>query len=406
MITVYLDNQDYSTLTDPKQQSLALAATRAKLLDLSRSGAVRFVFSSVAICEAVPLTPESVSLAEMKAALLVDLCGSNVLVSFDRLVSMEIEAMLGRTKNLVQPIDSDGTWFPDLGSPDEEGSIWRHMQDMADADLKQQGLPRQQRRAMARKLVKHGKPRAAFLSHLDQQNSRPMTSALMEKYPMRPEHAELMVRYGLGRASEQEFMEALAGSLRDPRWMMRWFATDHALASPIAEIVRRPGRELGEMTRKLAAASLKYANALTMLDPDGLDPIGRNGQITREWAEFQERQLVSIACRLALSWFGANLPQVTASIVDVSCPGLSTTIRSLYSSVWDNVGGGRKELPSDSQPVDALHALYAPYVDVFRADRFMAPHIQRQVSRHRTIVVPRLSQLVETIEQQLSANAS
>jgi hypothetical protein len=54
------------------------------------------------------------------------------------------------------------------------------------------------------------------------------------------------------------------------------------------------------------------------------------------------------------------------------------------------------------QPVDALHALNAPYVHVFRADGYMSPHIQRQVQRHGTIVIPRLANLVEVLTKEVS----
>lgn len=406
MITVYLDSQDYSALTDPRRQSPEVATIRTELINLSKSGHVKFVFSNIAICEAAPLTPESVHLAEMKADLLVELCGLNALVSFDRLVSMELKALLGHAKDPIQIITSDGTWFPDIGPSDEKDSVWQYIQQTAEADLRQQGLSRQQRRSAVRKLVKHGRPRTALLSHFEQQNSQQLAADLLEKYPMHPKHADTIAQYCLGRVSEQQFNQALIESLRDPRWMMRWFATNHSLANPIAETVRQPGRELAEVMRKLIAASMNHLEALSISYPEEKYPMGPNGTIAREWAGFQERQIINIARTLTLKWFGAEDLTATINDIEANCPGLTTTIRSIYSSAWDNVGGGRKELPSDSQPVDALHAMYAPYIDVFRADRQMAPHIQKQVNRHKTIVVARLPQLIKVIEQRLSSENS
>lgn len=404
MITVYLDSQDYSNLTDPKQLTPALNATRDSLLAYARAGTVRFLFSSVAICEFVPLSSESVHLAAKKAEFLSDLCGTNALVSFDRLISMEINALFGNAGGSVDPIDPQGTWFPDLAPLDEEMSVWQRMQGMVGADLIQQGLPRKQRRAISRKLVKRGQPCAALRSLLEKHDSRSTAAAIIEKYPMRPEQADLIAQYVLGRVSEVQFRQALVESLRDPRWMMQWFATTHSLAGPIAEIVRRPGRELGEQMRILAKISLDYIVALSALNPTGPSPTGRHGDMTKKWSEFQDRQLVNIVCTLAQGKFNTDLPDISTSQVSKCCIGLATTLGSLYSSVWENVGGGRKELPSDSQFVDALHALYAPYVDIFRADRFMAPHILKQVATHGTTVVPRLPLLVEAIEKRLSQN--
>lgn len=213
-----------------------------------------------------------------------------------------------------------------------------------------------------------------------------------------------MARYGLGLATEKDFTEALMGSLRDPRWMMKWFATNHAMSSPIAEIVRKPGRELGEYIRKLVEISIQRASALRENGLDS-DPTRRFGEISCRWMEMQGRQLVTLV-QNAASARNIILGAITPEDVDRYCPGISATVRALYSSAWENVAGSRKEEPSDSQPVDALHAMYAPYVRVFRADKFMAPHIQKQVNRYGTIVVPRLTQLVGVLESEAQRNTS
>lgn len=403
MITVYLDSQDYSILTDQKQLTPELNAVRDRLLTYSRSGLVRFFFSGVVVCEAVPLTPDSVTLAAQKADFLGDLCGENALVSLDKLISREILVLLGKAEPPVDAVDPEGNWFPEMGPPDKEGDVWQRMEFLLNEDLKLNGMTRQQRRAMNRKFVKNGRPRPEFQALLDQQDGREISAAFVAQYPMRPEHANLMSEYALGRASEEQFMEALTGSLRDPRWMMRWFATNHSLASPISDIVRKPGREFGELLRTLVKVSFDYTNKLIALNPADHNPSGRHGELSKEWTDFQDRQILSITRMLSSRWCNTEITDVNIEDVNSSCRGLVTTLRSLYSSVWENVGGGRKEAPSDSQFVDALHALYAPYVDVFRADRFMSPHIERQVTRKDgTTVVAKLQQLPEAIEKRLS----
>ena len=261
------------------------------------------------------------------------------------------------------------------------------------------GLSRQQRRAKARALIKNGKPRPKLKALLDQQDPRAYAAEVLKQYPMRSDYAEVMARYGLGRATEKEFTDALMNSLSDPRWMMKWFTTQHAMSSPIAEMVRKPGRELGQAMRALADVSNRWAATLRDGGVDE-DPTGKKGEIASRWQEMEERQLVDIVLRIA-TVRGVNLGAYVAADVATHCPGIAAGVKSLYSSVWANVGGGRKEEASDSQPVDALHAFYAPYIKVFRADRFMAPHIQKQVKISGTIVVPRLSLLVGTLKNQL-----
>jgi len=363
------------------------------------------VFSSVVVCEAVPLTPNSIPLAAQKADFLSDLCGKNALVSFDKLLSKEMAVLLGKAVTPVNAIDPEGNWFPEIGIPDRGSDIWQHIEFLLNEDLKQTGMTRQQRRATSRKFVKNGHPRPEFQALLDRQDGKEISAAFVAQYPMRPEHANLMSQYILGRASETQFMDALIGSLRDPRWMMRWFASNYSLASPISEIVRKPGRELGEQIRTLVKLSLDYANKLVALNPTGHNPLGRHGKLTKQWADFQDRQILNITRTLSNEWFHTEITDVNIDDVNASCRGLVTVLRSLYSSAWENIGGSRKEEPSESQFVDALHALYAPYVDVFRADRFMSPHIERQVTRKDgTTVVAKLQQLPEAIEKRVSEN--
>ena len=49
MITCYLDSQDYSVLTDPKQNSFDRRKIKEALLHFSRSKQVQFAFSAAAV---------------------------------------------------------------------------------------------------------------------------------------------------------------------------------------------------------------------------------------------------------------------------------------------------------------------------------------------------------------------
>lgn len=400
MITCYLDSQDYSALTDPKLETPDRREIADALLHFARSKQVRFAFSAAAVCEAVALTPDAAHLAELKADLLSDLCGSNALVSFDRLVGAEVEALSLRTNRPGDMFDPQGRWFPEISVDESPQELWQKMSVLAEEEMGTMGMSRQQRRAKTRTLIKNGKPRPWLKAHLNRQDPKVYAAELLKQYPMRADYAEIMGRYALGRATEREFTDALMNSLSDPRWMMKWFTTQHAMSSPIAEMVRKPGRELGQAMRALASVSNQWAATLRDVGLDD-DPTGKKGEIAFRWQEMEKRQLVDIAQRIATAK-RVDLGRYVAADVETYCPGIAAGVKSLYSSVWANVGGGRKEEASDSQPVDALHAFYAPYVQIFRADRFMAPHIQKQVTNAGTIVVPRLSQLVNTLKKQLS----
>jgi len=261
------------------------------------------------------------------------------------------------------------------------------------------GLSRQQRRANARAVIKHGKPRAELRAHLESQDPKAIVAEIQEKYPMRPDYAAVITDYAFGRASEAALVEALTNSLKDLQWMMKWFSTDHSLSNPIADIVRRPGRELGQLARHLVVTSLEYADMLREADLDA-DPTGPQGQLALRWKEMESSQLLGMVVRASRTR-GIQLDEHSVAEVERYCPGITTGVKSLFSSIWMNVGGGRKKEPEDSQPVDALHAFYAPYVNVYRADLFMAPHIKNQCRNSGTIVVSRLAELVGVLQQQV-----
>jgi hypothetical protein len=394
MITCYLDSQDYSTLTDPKTLNPERLELRKALTDFARDGRVRFVFSAAAVCEAVAISPEASHLAELKAELLSDLCGANALVSIDRLVAAETKALADRHPP-PDMLDQSGNWFPEIGMLEAPEPPWERVRRIAEDELHSMGLSRQQRRAAARKLIKNGEPRGTFKRQMEQQSADAFLAEILKQYPMKPEYAEVMVNYTLGRATEVDFANALQGSLRDPRWMMKWFTTNHAMSSPIADIVRKPGRELGAGIRKIIDATNTWAALLKKTGSDH-NPTGKHGELSRRWQELQDQQLINIVQRAAIE-HNLSLGSFTAADIDKYCPGISAMVRALYSSAWENIAGSRKEEPSDSQPVDALHAMYAPYVRVFRADRFMTPHIQKHVKHRETIVVSKLNNLVDVL---------
>ncbi len=295
--------------------------------------------------------------------------------------------------------DQSGRWFPLFELDERPIDYWSAMRKLAEQELKANGFSRQQRREQIKSLFKHGEPRAELQALIAQQDPSTYAAQLQRDYAIRPEYAEVLAKYALGRGTEAEFNDALINSLNDPHWMMIWFSKEHSISSPVAELVRKPGRELGQALRQLVEISLERISNLQEIEPD-TNPVGPGGEVHNRWKNFKEELLFNVIRRLSAA-MSVKLDAFELSDVQVHCPGLATGVRSFASSGWENVGGGRKELPNDSQSVDALHAFYAPYVTVFRADRFMAPHVSRQVQNYGTIVVPRLSQLVQVLDEQL-----
>lgn len=399
-LLVYLDSSDYSTLSDPKQQSDALLEVRSTLLGFTSSGQVRYVFSGAHLSEMAPLIGRRTTAATLRADLLVELCDRCALISLDKVIRAELGKALACDATSLDPISSIGDWYPDLDdfiSP----VIWANMAREIDTEAKRRGINREQRRELKRQLFKAQSLSPLMRHWLAAQSGADNYADLLRLYPMRPTDAEVLGRYILGTASKEEAELAFLESLRDPRWMMRWFSAHGDKMTPVTEWMRAPARTMIQSMREMIDAARKMRQLESELGSEYRSKVlTRNG-----WAAMQDKLVTAIADRLAQHFFPQAYAPVATADVDRFCPGLSTMIRSLHGSLWDAVALVPRE-PLESDFVDAVHSLYAPYVDIFRADRFMAPHIRRQVERHGTCVVSRLTELPNAIRTRLGVSGS
>jgi hypothetical protein len=394
-VTVYLDSSDYSTLSDPRHRTGNLDQVRETLQELAKSNLVRFVFSGAHLSEMAPLDAKYTPAATARADLLVELCGRNALVSFDRLIASELAHLANPDMPPVQALSSDATWFPeikDIVSPVKWADTAREINQM----VKEKGLNRQQRRVLKLKLFKANTPTPIMQEWLANRDPAAALNDIISLYPMRPQDAKVISRYVLGQATAKEAEDAFLESLRDPRWMMRWFAAHHDVLTPVTEWLRGPSRRMATQMKEIAAQVKELRRAESRISPE----IRPNLLTNSGWIAEQDGLLLNVANHLATKFHPGLIPCGNVELVDRYCPGLSTAFRSLHSSVGESIGSNPR-MPLDSDFIDAIHSMYAPYVTFFRADRFMAPHIRKQVARYGTQVVSRLDELPDQIHDLL-----
>ena len=109
--------------------------------------------------------------------------------------------------------------------------------------------------------------------------------------------------------------------------------------------------------------------------------------------------LINIAKKFAGD--GANVAALTVGTLNDQCPSLSVGVRTLHSAWFTALSRNRPRKPALSDFSDGLHAMYAPHVQVFRADGFMAPIVSEHARRFPVQVVSKLSKLRSTIESLL-----
>lgn len=386
-VRVYLDSSDYSVLSDPMRSTPEMEDLLTHLRQWSVAGKIQCLFSATHLSEMAPVDGAFPEAAERRATLLSDLCGRNALVSQDVLFADELRSAFGQPQGTFSPYSSCGDWFPG-GSldvfPIERMNVAGEIQSTID----RLPLNREGRRKAHRLTLRKGQPRTRTHDMLKQNARTGSLEEILSEYPMRPQDARTIGRYLVGDASVAQANEAFLNSLRDPRWMMQWFRKHHAQLTTFTEWVRGPAKTMTTSLQRMADHAALVRRVDKVLDRKTADELFSLNQ----WASWQDELLVSVSSRLAEAILGTATNPLTAIQIDHSCPGLSTGIRSLHSAWW-TVTATRPRSPKLSDFPDALHAMYAPYVDVFRADSFMAPYIRRYAARFGTTVVPKLTEL-------------
>jgi hypothetical protein len=115
------------------------------------------------------------------------------------------------------------------------------------------------------------------------------------------------------------------------------------------------------------------------------------------WVKVQNEGILDIVNQLLSTWLPDAPPCKDISLVHEYCPGLSTCLRGLYSSVRNSFGTGTRVM-KHSDFVDVIHALYVPYVSFFRADAYMASILQPLAKRFGTQVHSSTGSLIKALE--------
>ena len=110
---VYLDSCDYSALSKP-QLTESEAQHLATLKALKLSGKVLFVFSGAHISEMSPLDQQYSTAAVERTSLMVELCGRNTLISFDRLMKAELSRLVARSSQPVNAVSYTHLTLPTI----------------------------------------------------------------------------------------------------------------------------------------------------------------------------------------------------------------------------------------------------------------------------------------------------
>lgn len=346
-LTVYLDSSDYSVLSGQ-----SISYEHAKCLDelkrLSRSGRVIFVFSCSIVSEMLPINRDHLFSAHSRIKLMNELCNRALPDSREVMRSEIVSAsrLKSAPKNILIPKYG---WMPTIANKSKP------------------------------------KVKLKFPNGI---NKRKFYSAVKKhstelEYPVRL--SELALAVSIGAISEDDAALAAVYESRDIEFLLNSIKVRFELSSILSKSIREPSLGFCENIKKVA---LEFA----VLDKVGI-----------EWDEKFKNNLVNVVNNISKS-MDANVQSIlTLDSIKQHCPGLVTAIVSSCSSVIESLHGRNPRMPKTSDFTDSVHALYAPYVDFFRADRYMSIHIKNSCPCQTVSVVNNLLELPEMIRGRLES---
>lgn len=338
-LLVYLDSQDYSKLT--KDYDLL-----KELASFKESGEARFISSSAIVSECAPLTADATHRAVERSEVIEILCGRNTFLSIDRILEIEISSFERAPPTRDQIISSKGDWFPSVGPLLDEVDMRKAFKEA----LLNRPLNRELRRKAKSMTLRGGslRPSASneLLSSMDE-----LAKEAIAAYPMKADNARTVISFVAGKATRAQAERALLESLRDVSWMMRWFQDHHDNLAFVPNFIRATSsRTLDGLSKSIETSKL--------ID----DPI-------RAWRQITDNVLQESMWNF-IAKSGKTI-KPNASEIQKHCPGMVTMFKLMARTIEDSLGSNTRNL-DQSDFADAIHALHAPYVDIFRADVYMA----------------------------------
>lgn len=324
MITVYLDSNDYSNFATAKPNSEAWEI-KNQFLKYKKTGKVAFVFSAVGVAEAVPIGSGLKHSASYERLMTIEeLCGTNSLKSIFEAIEGEVLAGIH-----LQPFCAKGAWLP---SDFNIGDMVKEIADLA---------------------------RQAFC----EANSMPSSYKFVfdHHYRSQPEYRENILsgffgKLNLSKVKRRELLRTpkesislevdldrlIKEAMLNKRTLAEVLKTESQMAFFLSSVIRRPGEEIAN------AFNISISEQESIGDQGGL--------------------LLRFFNRLAQKIGVQTIDELMVNDIKARCPGFSLMTEILNDSAIERLAAG-KDLVSN-QVVDAMHAFYAPYVDLFKADKY------------------------------------
>lgn len=424
-VRLYLDSSDISNLA---RRDGAFAETRDALLALVDEGILQTRFSFFHVIELAHTVAEAKPDALDRVQMLYRLCGAKALLHRDKLYLVEARSLVEdgdsehRKGRQARVYVEDATWLPDwiISTAHRLAIALTRRLEREIARITKEVIDGMQLGPVARsrtelQFLPGGRPSTKILKIAKDQIDS-LVETWRARLPITPKFwsDKLLIRHLQGRISERRLHEECLAAFADPRAFIEWCVDEIPDIRELPKEIRQSGLNNAQLITELRQRMTddgELTRELTQI----LEPDAPDRELTEKLRSFREAQKRAVAPDMAKSrndelndLFQVHADQLARLGVDRTrwdasvgssevgtMPAFDSLLEAARARFVDDVKSGRQMSHSDAG--DLLHAIYIPYVDIFRADRSFRARIDKIARRFGTELAADLKALPELV---------
>lgn len=378
-IQIYLDSSDFSILSNVQKHPAEYKEVLEYLTRKRNDGVITMHFSEAHVIEAAPTSPDAIPAAMERFQIIKELCGKNCLIHPIDLWDIELSHQNLDPNNRKKVVRNDGNWMPKLFDLSE---MIPDVEKLLVDDLKNLG------RAKRRIYLKNGKPTA--LAYADRSSSYlGGAEELSRQLPLDIGALNVVGKYFIGKATRAQALNALQECFADLEKFGRWYTKNWSVASELSQHLRSSGNDF---KNKLLEARDKLDNLMKEGMASGSSPEKLQGL-------FKQTFIESLPVNSNRTINKNNKASDEIDDLWKTEPGMTCTLTLAMHVARRSVLGGSPRAPSHSDFPDCYHAVYLPYVDIYRPDSFMESVLKECKMPFSTVIVEKLLKLPSAIDK-------
>lgn len=385
-ISIYLDSSDFSKFSELEKHPPEYRDVLAYLMSKRDEGLIVMCFSEAHALEAAPTSPNAVPAALNRFRIIKELCGKNCLMHPLDLWKKELSSCNSQRSPVSQVIRSDGAWMP---------ASFDLSDILPDVDQMTINLIKQFSRADRRKYLKNGRPTPK--AHAEIYRCYTGNAAGIAKgLPLTIEAAHVIERYYRREGSRDAALAAMQEAFGDMEAFGCWYAEHWETASNFLRHLREEG---AKFKSKMVEARDRIEQMQRTASEADLDTKKIAAHLANEFKQALARGIDSISNGIAT---GGGVRPEPLDDPWKTAPGTTCSITLWFHVFRRTVLATQGRASSHSDMPDIYQTMYLPYVDIYRADSFMASALQDCKLPFPTAVADKVLQLPDRIEKALA----